>query len=95
MPKAKDTVDLLITSAVMIGGKMVVPDKGKRSEIAVANTVATDLLRRGKAELLTEENAAKEKAKPAAKAKPADKSDEKPTGDSSKSDADKGDENSA
>ena len=59
--KKPETVDLKITSAVMIGGKMVVPGKGKKSEVEVSGPVARDLLRRGKADLLTSENVAADK----------------------------------
>ena len=58
MAEKKPDVALRITSAVMIGGKMVRPNQGKKSEITVAHGVATDLVRRGKAEPLTADNAA-------------------------------------
>ena len=58
MAEKKPNVELKITSAVMIGGKMVVPGKGKKSEVNVEHHVAIDLVRRGKAEPLTADNAA-------------------------------------
>lgn len=54
---AKEKVALLITSAVMHEGEMIVPGKGEDSIVEVEHNVATNLLQRGKAELLTEDNA--------------------------------------
>lgn len=59
----QETVDLMITSAVMINGKMVVPGKGDRSIVTVSSQVATNLLRRGKAALLTAEDVELDKLK--------------------------------
>lgn len=52
---AKKT-SILITSAVVIEGKIISPDQGKKSTVTVDESVAKNLMSRGKAELLTSDD---------------------------------------
>jgi len=55
---ADKKIHLKISSAVAIGGKIIVPGKGKKSEVTVDEPLAKNLLSRGRAELLTDDDAA-------------------------------------
>lgn len=68
MAKDPETVDIKITSAVAIGGKVVKPGRGKASEVTVPKGLAQNLLQRGKAELLTADNKSGGKGEAAEKA---------------------------
>lgn len=52
---AKKT-SIVITSAVVIEGKIIRPDQGKKSIVTIDDAAAKNLLSRGKAELLTSDD---------------------------------------
>ncbi|GHE88322.1 hypothetical protein GCM10016455_05570 [Aliiroseovarius zhejiangensis] len=70
MAKSKENVDIKITSAIVVDGEVVKAG----SEITVSDALARNLLHRGKAEVLTEDNA---KGKPKGKAKADAEGDDK------------------